>query len=172
MGCLFSRRQIYFWAWHISKSLVSREREVRGDGKKKSENPQKKKKKVPVIFLYFGLPVNVSVSLDVCLSAGFFTQTGRKMERFQSAASGYKPRLDPFGFPCWLSEMSKIQDWICLKHNAVKPQSRFFCCFFSSWSLKRWRTWRSGSAGSAGHSSVWTWRTGRLPKGVRKPKPS
>lgn len=80
--------------------------------------------------MYFGLPVNVSVSLDVCLSAGFFTQTGRKMERFQSAASGYKPRLDPFGFPCWLSEMSKIQDWICLKHNAVKPQSRFFCCCF------------------------------------------
>lgn len=48
----------------------------------------------------------------------------------KSAASSYKTTLDPFGFPCWLSEMSKIQEWICLKHNAVKPQSHFFVCFF------------------------------------------
>lgn len=50
----------------------------------------------------------------------------RSIKEQRSASLIYKPRLDPFGLPCWLSEMTKNQDWIYLKHNAAKPQSSFY----------------------------------------------
>lgn len=53
---------------HFFKAFPWNKKEDRGD--KQTENP--KKKKVPVIFLYFGLPGNLSVSLEVCLSVEFF----------------------------------------------------------------------------------------------------
>lgn len=120
--------------------------------------------------MYFGLPVNVSVSLDACLSVGGILYADGKKFRsvVRVAASGYKTRLDPFGFPCGLSEMSKIQDWICLKHNAVKPQSPLFLFSFSVVEEMEGREHRVRRARQCLDLKL----NGRPPKSVRKSKPS